>query len=86
MKYKRKKIAEVEAYFMPKRTDLDILPMWLYNSIVAERRMDGKFSVQTSSGLVDVEFPSWFIREPEGKGAYPVSVEYFEDNFERVEG
>lgn len=83
MKYKRKKIVEVEAYYLKSMEDISI-PEWL-EIYVFEQVNTSDISCETDSGPVLVSLPSWFIREPKGGGAYPVSVEYFDENFEEAE-
>lgn len=83
MKFRRKKVVEVEAYYLKNIRDLDI-PDWLDRHLF-EQVHTSDISCETASGAVLVPLPSWFIRKPKGGGAYPVSVEYFEENFEAVE-
>lgn len=83
MKYRRKKVVEVEAYLVDYRIKYIHLPEWLKKSL----EYDGdNFCCTTASGEIECSLPSWFIREPDDSGAYPVSVEYFAENFEAVEG
>ena len=85
MKYKRIKSHDIEAHYLEKVIlgKRDYLPEWLGDSIV-ELKKEGIVSVKTNNGISEAELPCYFIREKDDKGAYPVSVEYFEENFEEV--
>ena len=83
MKYRRTKVPLVEAYYLSGLAETSI-PDWL-ERCVFEQVHTSDISCETASGAVLVPLPSWFIREPKRDGAYPVSVEYFEENFEAVE-
>jgi len=92
MKYKRKKIVEVEAYFVDEPRAIHYknpcIPLWARNATAAgysAAKTQSSLAVKTVNGWIEVEFPSWLIREGTSEHcAYPVSVEYFEENFEEV--
>lgn len=77
-KYRRKSTPEIEAFFWDTTLHMPA-PTWVLNSL--SFRDDGIFCT-TESGVTKVKIPTWLVREPSGIGAYPVSVEYFENNFE----
>lgn len=81
MKLRRIKTPDVTAYFLKDAGAISGAPKWVTESCTIGSAMT---VVATDSGAARLEFPTWLIREQSENGAYPVSKEYIENNFELV--
>jgi len=87
MKYKRKHTPEIEAFFVEHNKGFEAMdsyktPRWVKDYISSAGL--NHIQINTDQGTLIGYLPSWFIREQNGEGCYPCSVEYFEKNFEEV--
>lgn len=83
MKYRKKPI-EVEAYFVGSREDWVNGPLWLREYSDDCGNYEFRLELNTMDEAAWVSFPVWVVRECDGVGCYPVSVQKFGVLYEEI--
>ena len=87
MKFRRKKTPEIEAWHWDGEKIPKDAPMWVHKFANTELRLSSLYKIvgESNTGEWDSYDACWLVLEQDGNGCYPVTNDYFEDNFEEVE-